>query len=145
MERVVLPLLLASRSFASQHETQRLDRIRMQKGVFLLVMRGSAAWRSLYSFRPYHWGPYCSDLVADLRNLIDDGRLVDDSNAVSSYGTYRTTLLGEETIELYDFAERELEYIGRVRSYVISQSFNDLLRGVYKAYPDYATNSVFTR
>ena len=145
MERVILPLLLASRATASENDRERLDRIRMQKGVFLLVMRGSAAWRHLYEFRPYHWGPYCSDLVADLRGLVGDGRLADESTFPRSYGTYRTTSLGEETIEAYQLSERELDYVGTVRSYIISQSFNSLLRGIYKAYPNYATNSVFTQ
>lgn len=145
MERVVLPLLLASRAFASEDERERLDRIRMQKGVFLLVMRGSSDWRHLYTFRPYHWGPYCSDLVADLGSLVSDGRLADDSAFARSYGTYRTTSLGEETTEQYDFSERQLEYVERVRSFVVSQSFNSLLTCIYRAYPTYATNSVFTR
>ena len=145
MERVTLPLLLASRKFASENESQRLDRIRMQKGVFLLVKRGSSDWHPLYKFRPYHWGPYCSDLVADLRSLVGDGRLTDDSTFASSYGTYRTTSLGEETIQGCNFSNPELEYVRKVRSYIMSQSFNSLLNSIYKAYPTYATNSVFTQ
>ena len=146
MERVVLPLLLASRAFASEDARERLDRIRMQKGVFLLVKRGSPAWSSLYTFRPYNWGPYCSDLVGDLGSLVSSGRLADDStHAGLSYGIYRTTLLGEETIQRYEFSQSELEYVGKVRSYIGSQSFAKLLNGIYKAYPNYATNSIFTR
>ena len=50
MERAHIPLLLASEQFAAEHELEPLDRLRMQKGVFLLMERGPESWRDLYSF-----------------------------------------------------------------------------------------------
>src|SRR5262249_30104921 len=43
-DRRALPLLLASDRFASGEEREPLDRLRMQKGVFLLQMRGPTRW-----------------------------------------------------------------------------------------------------
>lgn len=146
MERAVLPLLLASRASAGDNEVERLDRIRMQKGVFLLTKRGSERWRGLYTFRPHHWGPYCSILVNDLRTLIQDERLANDAaSVVGAYGDYRTTLYGEKLIEAHEISDTEHAFIKKTREYILSQSFGNLLRGIYRAYPNYAANSIFAQ
>ena len=44
MDERLLPLLLASDRCASPDEAEPLDRLRMQKGVFLLAMRGRPEW-----------------------------------------------------------------------------------------------------
>jgi uncharacterized protein YwgA len=66
VDRHLLPLLLASERFATDEETEPLDRIRVQKGVFLLEQRGPSSWRSLYTFSPYDWGPFSRDLAQEL-------------------------------------------------------------------------------
>lgn len=50
MRSMDLPLLLASDEARSGDEPFPLDRIRMQKAVFLLTQRGSAAWATLYRY-----------------------------------------------------------------------------------------------
>src|SRR4051812_44768464 len=93
-----LPLLLASPRFASESETEPLDRLRMQKGVFLLQMRGPDEWQSLYRFVPYDWGPYSRDLPRDLAQAVDLDLVVKERRAGDEYMTHRTTAAGETAI-----------------------------------------------
>lgn len=142
MRKQDLPLLLASERFEREAESQPLDRLRMQKGVFLLEMGGPASWRQLFEFKPYDWGPYSRDLASSLTNLASDGYLEKDRVPRGRYHAYRTTPLGEDYIseELGDHEER---FIADVREFVTSRPFAQLLRDVYAAHPEYATRSHF--
>ena len=145
MEPSALPLVLATASMGEPGERFGLDRIRMQKAVFLLVQRGAPAWRSLYVFRPYNWGPYSSDLAQDIDRLVGQGLLEAASPAGSRYPRYRATALGEAAASavISQFGSTEREFLRSVRSYVTRKSFTDLLREVYAAYPSFASASLF--
>jgi uncharacterized protein YwgA len=143
LDRSDLALMLMSQQAGTTGEQHPLDRIRVQKAIFLLTQRGSPAWRSLYSYKPYNWGPYSSQLAYDLDAMVRDGQL---EASGSRYTQYRTTALGEkqanQTWASLDSQERE--FIRAVRSYVTHKSFTQLLREVYAEYPEYATASQFT-
>lgn len=145
VERQVLPLLLASKRFMTATETEALDRVRVQKGVFLLEQRGPQSWRNLYTFRPYDWGPFSRELAADIEDmLLDDLRIVDLEGF--RFGEYRTTREGEQRIAevVETLSEKTLKFVGETRRFVTTSSFSQLLRDVYAAYPEYAVRSRFT-
>ena len=141
--RWALPLLLCSEEGQDEEGTHPLDRIRVQKGIFLMVQRGSDSWRDLYDFRPYDWGPYCRDLAADLHMLIANNLLRVAGVPESRYGKYVLTSDGQRLAEMFwghlDLGERR--FIAAVRSYVTNKDFNGLLREVYDAFPAYASQS----
>ena len=58
---------------------------------------------------------------------------------------YRTTTAGEEKLDhlVSALANHEKEYVRKVRAYVTSRSFSQLLREVYNTYPEYAVASRF--
>jgi uncharacterized protein YwgA len=140
-----LPLLLASSRFASDEETEPLDRIRMQKGVFLAQMGGPNEWRELFDYEPYDWGPYSRALASALSGLRREELLEVEPVPQSRYATYRATARGERLVdELADaLDESQVDFIRRVRQFVTTRSFNRLLRDVYAAYPGMATASRF--
>lgn len=144
MERSELALLTMSRLAGSPDERYPLDRIRVQKAIFLLTQRGSPAWRSLYSYRPYNWGPYSSGVASDTDTLVRAGLLEDVPGA--RHGQYRTTPSGESRAELIwaTLSAQERSFIRTVRAYVTGRSFTELLREVYAAYPDFASASQFS-
>jgi uncharacterized protein YwgA len=145
VDRRLLPLLLASDDNAGPSETEPLDRLRMQKGVFLLAMRGPEAWRDLFRFKPYDWGPYSFDLARTLEDLLADGLLVKEAFPGRRHMRYRTSQAGERLIdELADeITTDERAFVQATRRYANSRSFARLLREVYKAYPEFAVNSRF--
>lgn len=144
--RAALPLLLSSRAAGQESGPHPLDRIRIQKAVFLLVQRGAPAWRDVYEYHPYNWGPYCRDLTDDLAALVQAGILrISHADRASTYGRYVATDLGEQVAaRLWETLGRpEAEFIQHVFSYVTHKDFNGLLREVYDAYPDFARQSIW--
>jgi len=146
LERCDLALAVISDLAGAVGEEYPLDRIRMQKAVFLLVQRGSPDWRALYRYVPYDWGPYSSQLASDIRNMEHDGLLEVERGAAGRYGAYRTTPRGAlVAAQIWErLSQPEREFIRLVRAYVTHRSFTDLLREVYAAYPEFATASRFT-
>lgn len=143
--RWFLPVLLCSQRSSQSGESYPLDRIRIQKGIFLLTQRGPSSWQELYNYRPYNWGPYSRDLSDDLKHLIASDVLSLTYGGSTPYGRYRLTVAGEEVGEILwnRIQPTEDAFIKSVRSYVTNRDFNSLLREVYGAYPDFATKSVW--
>jgi uncharacterized protein len=146
VERSDLTLAMMSQLAGEPGELHPLDRLRVQKAVFLLTQRGSQEWRRLYNYKPYNWGPYSSQLSSDVESLVrNDLAEVEDVRG-SRYGRYRTTRAGEaRAAEVWaDLTSPEREFIRSVRAYVTQKSFTQLLREVYAAYPEFATASQFS-
>jgi uncharacterized protein len=141
-----LALVLSSDIAKTGAERFPLDKLRMQKAVFLIAMRGTDRLRALYAFEPYNWGPYSGALTSDVRELVNEDYLTIEKEPLQQYGRYRTTPDGEEEAAVIweSLAPKEREFVRTVRGYVTSKSFNHLLREVYAAYPEYAANSRFT-
>ena len=140
-----LPLLLASDQFAGESEAEPLDRLRIQKGVFLLQMRGPEDWRDTYPFAPWDWGPFSHALASMVKTLSARGLLEERPVPFRSYAAYRTTAEGEETLAeaARTLTPKERAFIAGVRHYITSRSFSQLLREVYAEYPKFAVNSRF--
>lgn len=138
----LIPLLLCAAEAADRDGPHDLDRIRMQKAVFLLTQRGPKPWRQSYEFEPYNWGPYCRELNEDLRHL-QHQNLIFLSHASGAYGRYILTPEGQRfTNEYWRLcSEQEQHFFEDLREYVTCRDFNGLLRDVYEAYPTYAENS----
>src|SRR2546430_2749854 len=94
-----LPLLLASDEFASANGPEPLDRLRVQKGVFLLQMAGPSAWRDAFPFKPYDWGPFSRQLAAQVDRLIENNLLYTERVAFHPYPRFRTTTEGDWVVE----------------------------------------------
>ena len=146
MTRSDLALALISQRARSDGERYPLDRIRLQKAIFLLTQRGNPEWQRLYAYEPYNWGPYSSQLATDMDSLVR-GAIAEVENLPDSrYGSYGTTSDGEkQAADIWaELKLRERDFIRSVRAYVTRRSFVELLREIYAAYPEYATASQFT-
>jgi len=146
VDRCDLALVMMSQLAGGPGELYPLDRLRMQKAVFLLTQRGTPRWRQLYSYKPYNWGPYSSQLRSDVESLVrNDFAEVEDVPG-REYGRYRTTRTGEARAARTwaDLTSAERDFIRSVRTYVTHKSFTQLLREVYAAYPEFATASQFS-
>lgn len=126
----------------------RMDPIRIMTGLFILRMETPDGWLSddaRYSFEPYNYGPYSSEIYSDLDWLVSAGYVQARDVAGQSWKYYSTTPKGDEAYE--QVAARKnadlVAYVRKVREFVGSLSFRALLTKVYARYPDYAVNSVF--
>jgi uncharacterized protein YwgA len=122
-----------------------IDRVRIQKAMFLFAMRSNVSEFQKYEFIPYHYGPFCSQIYRDLEDLVRIGHLETVHREGESSPSYRITMSGERHARfLTDMAsENSLGFLRQIRAYVQRLEFGALLRAVYDAYPDYATRSVF--
>jgi uncharacterized protein YwgA len=141
-----LALTLVSQLAGGAGERYPLDPIRVQKAVFLLTQRGSQGWRSLYSYKPYNWGPYSPQLASDMNLMVNIGLVETEEVSWSQYPRYQTTPAGEAQAQVIwtSMNPAETSFIRSVRSYVTSRSFTELLREVYAEYPEFATASYFS-
>jgi hypothetical protein len=135
-------------SFLGAGGSSPIDPIRIMKGIFLICQRlaeGALPAGARYDFVPYSYGPCSFEIYSDLEVLARIGLVQANEVLGVAWKTYSLTPPGIEearqTLKGLDPDARN--YITRVRKYVSSVSFGDLLRAVYAAYPAYAANSVF--
>jgi uncharacterized protein YwgA len=127
---------------------EKLDPIRVQKGLFILAEETPPDWlpsEARYRFEPYHYGPYSSALYSDLDELVHRGYVETTQVLGRSWDYYSLNSEGariyQEVSEAMD--PKAVEYSRKVREFIGKLSFRKLLTTVYEQYPDYAVNSVF--
>jgi uncharacterized protein YwgA len=124
-----------------------LDRVRIQKSLFLFAERSKAPGSEKYHFVPYHYGPFSFDVYPDLDRLVEQGLLRLQREAASSSPRYSLTGAGARAVEDLRRAvpPERLELLRSLREWVTERSFRTLLHDVYRLYPEYAVNSVFQK
>lgn len=125
-----------------------LSPLQIQKILFLISKRLSdEVGHDFYHFVPYNYGPFASEIYADLRLLIDEGLASHVEYVGRRWVAYEITLKGRELASHIKASEqvskRASEYIAKVVRWVESLTFTQLLAAIYKAYPEYAAKSVF--
>ncbi len=125
-----------------------LDPIRIVKGVFVFCQEAAKEWldpRAIYDFEPYSWGPFSFDLYRDLNRLRDLGYVEARQHPSATWSYYQATASGQQAAaEIRQRMNPQLvAYLGEVRRFVLSLPFRDLLKAIYRKYPQFATNSVF--
>jgi hypothetical protein len=139
------PLLLTAREVLGVPGPDELDPIRIQKGMFLLSMRGPK--RDLYRFRPYNWGPFSVDLYGDLDLLVANGMLVAQDQPGRAWARFKPT--GEGVARARQVATQvgapAVSWLGITRQFLTTRGFAKLLSDVYDEFPEYATASLFHR
>ena len=118
--------------------------IQLQKLLFKFAKEADAPQQELYDFEPYNWGPCSFEIYDDLGTLrLED--LVESVPSGRGWNAYRLTDKGKGVEqELRQKADDKLQ--GRLDEkyrYVTSRTFDELLKDVYKDYPDFATKSLF--
>lgn len=124
-----------------------LDRVRIQKSLFLFAERSKALGSEKYEFVPYHYGPFSFAIYPDLDRLVERGLLRFELEAAASSPRYALTGAGARAVaELRTSAPSErLDLLRSLRDWVTRRSFRSLLHDVYRLYPEYAVNSVFQK
>lgn len=124
-----------------------MDPIRIQKGMFLFAMESGAPSPELYRFEPYNWGPFSRPIYGDLEALEADGLIERVPVRGATYAQYRRTSAGNAAAERLSGKANpgHIGYLLQLRTNVASATFDRLLRGVYKKYPEYASRSIFNQ
>lgn len=117
--------------------------VQVQKLFFLIDTHiGSQLGGPFFAFKPYNYGPFDKAVYEQLKVLARDGLVEITHNG--RWQEYRLTDKGQECGNgILESEPEAANYIERASSWVRSLSFYDLIRAIYKAYPDMRANSVF--
>ena len=123
-----------------------LSPVQLQKALFLIGQNAPSACRpEFYEFVPYNYGPFCAEIYCDADNLALADEIVIEQPPGQRWPQYEATTSGHERAaairegmpkEVCTFFDHLVDWISHI-------SFPDLLRTIYKHYPDFAAKSVF--
>lgn len=121
--------------------------IQIQKTMFVFwkgterVLPGDA----FYDFVPHNYGPFDAAIYRDLDLLALAGLVEIDRTASRGGRIYRATPAGMEHAAQYRREQPEVvvRYLAEAVSWVQRKSFVDLVRSIYRNWPEYRQNSIF--
>jgi hypothetical protein len=128
-------------------DNRSLTPVQVQKAMFLIAAEAKqAAPGRFYKFEKYNYGPFCPDISSDLTEFERDDLLAVDQPLSRKVRSYRLTDQGVKAAALSEsnLSPGLTEYLRSVVAWVTSLSFPDLVREIYKKYPEYKENSVFS-
>jgi uncharacterized protein YwgA len=128
--------------------TTPVDPIRIMKGMFLITKKMPEEWlpqADRYEFIAYDYGPCSFEIYRDLDDLVKQGLVRANDVPGESWKRFSVSPSGKAILAKIDqtMSREAWNYISRVRQFVGRLSFQQLLKSVYAAFPDYARNSVF--
>lgn len=118
--------------------------VQVQKLLFLIDKKaGHLVDGPHFDFQPYHYGPFDSSVYSVLERLAAED--LADIRYNGSWREYRLTPEGQEQGEriLAGLPKTAGSFIRRTAEFVRSLSFQDLVRAIYKAFPEMRERSVF--
>ncbi len=137
----ILLLLYAKGKEGSFCEPIR-GRIKLMKELFVLGQTIKPS--NFYEFIPYLYGPCSFELYKDLEALTEK-RLVDIFDEYrDGHGLYSLTKEGiEKSKKIFDSLDKTIsDKISQIKGELNQLSFLDLLKKIYKEYPDFAKKSM---
>jgi len=139
-------LLFVGISGPDRTEIPPIDPVRVMKGLFLFGQQVELPPDERYHFVPYLYGPCSFEIYRDLDGLVEHGLIAEEKPWGRSWNLYRPTAQGRRVVQeiAAKIPASHLEGLAEIKRYVLSVPFNKLLRDVYREYPEYATNSVFS-
>ena len=133
---VLLRLLAAA-------DGDRLTPVQLQKVAFLVGMRFRATLpEDYYSFEKHDFGPFCAQIYRDAEGLASDGLVAIDRNYRGGWNEYSATSLGRK-LDFQMIPASVSAFLDEKVAWARGLSFRELVREVYRQYPDYRENSVF--
>lgn len=136
---LVLALLAASGGAA-------YSPVQIQKAAFLVSRQ--APWLVTgkpFQFVPYDYGPFDSSVYQEVNVLARQGYATVTQSPLGQWNDYAVTPTGLNKAEelLARQSKKVREYLVSVSKWVRSQSFSELVKSIYTAYPDTKVNSIF--
>lgn len=119
--------------------------VHLQKTVFLIDNTLPKLFDQRYSFEPYDYGPFDKDVYADADNLRAAGYVTIGPEPGNWHRTYRVTSEGLQRGQqlLSQMSPDSAAMIRKIANLVTPLSFQNLVAGIYRAFPHMKVNSVF--
>jgi hypothetical protein len=119
--------------------------VQIQKSVFVICDQLPDLISGLtFSFRPYDYGPFDSDVYSEISMLQHAGEAIIAPAPFGNWNTYAASDAGViRGQKLLDQIGTRREYIEKISAWVRSLGFNSLVKSIYEAYPEMKANSIF--
>ncbi|MCX5809505.1 MAG: hypothetical protein NTX36_09070 [Proteobacteria bacterium] len=120
--------------------------VQVQKLFFLIDKNITGAINNgspFFNFEPYNYGPFDKTVYTTLEELAEEGFI--EMVSQETWTSYKLSNKGQKAGEeiLNSIASPVQEYIKNVSQFVRKLSFSELIRSIYKAYPEMKVNSAF--
>jgi hypothetical protein len=121
--------------------------VRIMKGLFLFsqaVGEKKLPATETFEFEPMDYGPCSLDVYKELDVLIKEGLARIEPVPGETWKRYCITEAGLKCAQQNQNPEEKplAEFLHKIRDWCDAQTFTTLLQAVYRAYPDFAVNSV---
>jgi hypothetical protein len=126
-------------------EPKGLAPIQLQKALFLLGRElPKVVGCNFYNFEPYNYGPFDKAVFEDAKALAGDGFVTVVPATNTRPKEYRIAPLGTlRRNEVLDEAPaRGVQYLQDVVRWIEDRPVQDLIRSIYRKYPEFKANSV---
>lgn len=123
-----------------------LSPVKLQKSLFLISKEmADVVGDEFYTFVPYDFGPFDSEIYIDALELQEEGFVNIDNPQERGWRRYSLTDEGIEKAEetLSSISPEANDRLSDLVSGVKRLSFRELIRSIYRRYPEYRTRSVF--
>ncbi len=133
-------------SVLSSIQVAHYSPVQIQKIFFLLDKNISDRIGGPYfNFEAYHYGPFDKNVYKELDKLTASKDITLAHEQYSNVRLYALTPIGFQkgVNTLNNFREQERSYIREICAFVKSLSFEQLLKSIYKEYPEMKVNSIF--
>jgi len=149
LNRMDLLLLLLFADGTEERTNEPIEgKTRLQKELFLSqkMLRDHKISKP-YSFRPYHYGPYCKDIYSDIEWLKNEGIIKEESKVDALGGTLRVFSLASRGIEEVrrmlenSLVDEQYQLIREVKRRFNSMSVVGLVEFTHREYSDYVKRS----
>jgi len=120
--------------------------VQVQKAMFLLAQNACPRPSDgpFYNFQPYHYGPFDSEVYADLDRLIDYGLVKRVKSKRYSGTEYQITEFGKvEAVRAARTQDAIVTYLHAVVVWMRPLTFTQLVSAIYNQYPKFREKSIF--
>lgn len=118
--------------------SKKIDLVHLQKVAFLVSEKFGQELAGLYTFRKYHYGPFCQAIYGDLNMLQEYGFIQGEEGKQKTY-----FVMHQLGLEDFNLPNDLIQYIRETVAWVIEMSFDELLGAIYYLFPEYHENSAF--
>jgi hypothetical protein len=120
--------------------------VHLQKAMFLIDHALPSLFAVRYKFRPYDYGPFDRTVYSDAAALQQADLITIGREPSNWYRTYRVTDKGLERgqyLLLTGMDHASADTIRKITNVITPLSFEQLVAGIYRAFPNMKVNSVF--
>jgi len=122
-----------------------LPPVKLQKALFLLGEQFGRKLGDYYTFVAHYYGPFDPNIYRDVESLVREGLAVAEAQPGRSWFQYYISPHGvrEARRVQRQLPKDAVQYLKKVIQWILPLTFEQIVRTIYRYFPEYGKNSVF--